>query len=74
MSKIPKAKLISEIPKERYRSSGGVSVPQVGDILELDQGFTSEDGKAMVIAYHPTAGGKESYEVELYETEIKLIE
>jgi len=74
MSKIPKAKLISDIPKERYRSVDGLSVPKVGDILELDQGFTSENGSAMVLAYHPTAGGDDSYEIEVYETEIKLID
>ena len=74
MSEIPRAKLISEIPKERYRSSESTSIPKVGDILELDQGFTSEDGKPMVLAYHPISGGKDSYEAELYESEIKIID
>jgi len=40
-----RATLIAEIPAERFRSIDG-SVPEIGDVIALDQGFTFPDGGA----------------------------
>jgi len=39
-----KARLIAEIPAERFRSIDG-SVPKIGDVVVLDQGFAFPDGQ-----------------------------
>jgi len=71
MEKIPKATLIIEIPVARYRLLKGNKPPALGDILELDQGFTSPEGKAMVLAYHRGTDDEYDYEAEVYESEIE---
>jgi len=64
-----KAKLISEIPKERFRTIDG-SVPKIGDIVSLDHGFTFANGKAGCLVYGIGLEGKYKFEAEVYETEI----
>jgi hypothetical protein len=73
VSKIPKAVLKVEIPETRYKVLEGNTPPAIGDILELDQGFTSPEGEAMVLAYHPNVNAEDSYEVEVYESEIETL-
>ncbi|WP_125931882.1 hypothetical protein [Thiosocius teredinicola] len=67
----PQARLMAELPANRYSIAGANGrAPIVGDILELDQGFTSEDGLTMVLAY--CRGRNESfiYSAEVYESEL----
>lgn len=68
----PKVKLLNDIPPDRYRMiSKYCNPPKKGDIVLLDQGFTSEDGKAMVIAYLVGDDGSFLCEVEVFETELE---
>jgi len=68
----PRAKLLAELPPERYRLLTPVCrKPQVGDVLILDQGFTSSDGLPMVLAYFPALGDESLYEAEVYESELE---
>jgi|GEM_PF-800374 len=67
----PKAKLMSSIPQERYRLlSANASRPKQGDIVSLDQGFTSSEGEPMVLVYLTNANGSILYEAEVYESEL----
>ena len=68
----PRARLMVKIPAERYRIlSASGRTPQIGDLVVLDQGFTSEDGLPMVLAYFPGIGNDSLYEAELYESELE---
>jgi len=67
----PKAKLMNSIPQERYRLlSANASQPKEGDIVGLDQGFTSSEGEPMVLVYFTDASGSVLYEAEVYESEL----
>lgn len=68
----PCARLLVEIPAERYRLlTAAGRAPQIGDMVVLDQGFTGEDGLPMVLAYFPAVGSDCLYEVEVYESELE---
>lgn len=64
-----RAPLISEIPAERVRSLDG-SVPKIGDLVVLDQGFTFPDGKPGCLVYSMDQEGNFKWEAEVYESEI----
>ena len=67
----PRAHLISSLPSTRYRVMIPEGrAPQVGDLMQLDQGYTGADGKPMVLAYGLDAEGRFIYEAEVYESEI----
>ena len=69
---VPRARLLVELPAERYRTlTPEGRIPRVGDMLDLDQGFTGPDGLAMVLAYFPGSGGDDLYEAEVYESELE---
>lgn len=57
------------IPEDRFRSLDG-SAPEIGDLIELDQGFTFSDGRPGSLVYGVDSEGKYRYEAEVYETEI----
>ena len=68
----PRVRLLVEIPVERYRIlSAEGRIPRAGDVVVLDQGFSSEDGLPMVLAYFPAIGGGSLYEAEVYESELE---
>jgi hypothetical protein len=68
----PHARLLVEIPVERYRILSSVGRnPQAGDIVVLDQGFTSEYGLPMVLVYFPAIGNSCLYQAEVYESELE---
>ncbi|MCU8501503.1 hypothetical protein M2G70_22960 [Vibrio vulnificus] len=66
---IIKSVLIENIPDGRFRSFDG-SVPEVGDVIALDQGFTFDDGKPGCLVYALGLNGQYRYEALVYETEI----
>ena len=66
---IKKATLIAKIPDKRFRSIDG-SVPEVGDVIALDQGFTFPDGKPGCLVYGLDKEGNIRFEAEVYESEI----
>lgn len=71
MKKPPRAHLLVSLPPDRYRvSKHGGRAPSVGDVVELDQGYTGEDGRPMVLAYGLGADGHSLYEADIYESEI----
>ena len=61
--------LIANIPKERFRSIDG-SVPEVGDVIALDQGLTFPDGEPGCLVYGLEQEGQYKYEAEIYDSEI----
>ena len=66
-----RAHLISEIPPDRYtieRPHG--RAPVIGDVLELDQGYTGQDGLPTVLAYCKGDDGIYVYGAEVYESEL----
>jgi hypothetical protein len=67
--KINHTTLTLNIPQTRYRTIDG-SVPEVGDIVALDQGFTFPDGKPGCVVYGIGKDGSYRYEAEVYESEI----
>ena len=70
-SRPPKAALLYDIPSNRYRVfDEQTTPPKKGDIVQLDQGYTGEDGKPMYLAYGVDSSGKFVYEVDVYESEL----
>ncbi len=53
---------------------GDGSRPVLGDIVELDQGFTFPDGRAGGIVFCMSSSGKIRWCADLYDTEIEVIE
>lgn len=64
-----KAKLIANIPTERFRSVGG-HIPEIGDVVALDQGFTFLDGRPGCLVYGMNQDGTFRYEADVYESEL----
>jgi hypothetical protein len=64
-----RATLIAQIPAERVHSIDG-SIPKIGDIVVLDQGFTFPDGKPGGLVFCMDEEGKLRWEAEVYESEI----
>ena len=67
--RVKRAHLTAQIPSTRFRSFDG-SAPRIGDLVELDQGFTFPDGKPGCLVYCKGEGGLDRYEAEVYESEI----
>ena len=68
----PRARLLAEIPAERYRILSSVGrAPRIGDMLVLDQGFTDDNGLPMVLAYFPSIGYDSLYSADVYESELE---
>ncbi|WCE32153.1 hypothetical protein [Vibrio sp. SCSIO 43137] len=67
-----KAALLVNIPSDRARFISGNrnATPQIGDVVQLDQGFTDESGKAMVLAYKIGEAGDFEWELEVFESEL----
>ena len=71
ISDLPQARLLNSLPEDRYRILTGKAVPpKIGDVVTLDQGFASPDGKPMVLAYFIAEDGSLLYEAEVYESEL----
>ena len=71
MKNTNQAKLICELPSSLYRMfTDDSETPKIGNIVTLDQGFTSPDGQPMVLAYCFEENGTERYEADVYEYEL----
>ena len=69
--KIQRATLVAEIPIERFRLlDQNTTIPKIGDVVVLDQGFTSKNGAACYLVYGTDRNGKYTYEAEVFESEI----
>ena len=66
-----RARLMVEVPADRFRIiSPNGRAPRPGDVVELDQGFTSPDGLPMGLVYFLDPAGGDMYEAEVYESEL----
>jgi hypothetical protein len=63
------------VPIERVDLSGGdgMTLPEVGDIVELDQGFTGPDGKPMGVVFCVAADGSVRWVADVYDAELELL-
>ncbi len=71
----PNAKLKSEIDAARVNLSegDGVSLPAIGDLVFVDQGFTGADGSAMYIVYCQNPDGSTKWTADLSEEELEPV-
>ena len=69
MKKPPLAPLIAEIPSSRFTSPDGTE-PRIGDVVQLDQGFTFPDGEPGCLVHLVRKDGHLGYEAMAYESEI----
>ena len=69
-----KARLRNAIPSDRCRLKPGISaLPNAGDIVQLDQGFTGPDGQPMGLVYGVDSKGRHIFEAEVYDSELELL-
>ena len=69
-----KARLRNAIPSDRCRLKPGITtLPNSGDIVQLDQGFTGPDGQPMGLVYGVDSKGKHTFEAEVYDSELELL-
>ena len=69
-----RARLIAALPMERVDASDGDgSTPQIGDIVELDQGFTFPDGRPGCSVYCVAADGHIKWSADVLESEIEIL-
>lgn len=66
-----RAKLLAAIPADRYtlKRNGG-EPPCVDDVVVLDQGTVSSDGRPMCLVYCNREDGSIRYEAFVFETEL----
>ena len=69
MNKPLLAPLTAEIPPSRFTSLDGTK-PQIGDIVQIDQGFTFPEGEPGCLVYLVAQDGTYRYSAEVYESEI----
>lgn len=70
-----KARLIAEIPMQRVdmTAGDGSSRPAVGDIVELDHGFTGPNGESMGIVVCFNDDRSVRWVADIMDSEIELI-
>ena len=69
-----RARLIAVVPAERVDVSGGDgSAPRVGDIVELDHGFTFPDGRPGGIVVCRAPDGHFKWSADVLDSEIELL-
>jgi len=72
---LPRARLIALIPLERVDQTLGdrKSFPHIGDVIELDQGFTLPNGEAGGIAFCCNADGSVRWVADVLASEIEML-
>lgn len=69
-----KAKLIAAVPIERVDLTlGDGSTPQIGDIVELDQGFTMSGGQQAGIVVCSARDGRVKWVADVLDAELELL-
>jgi hypothetical protein len=69
-----KARLLCTIPSERILPAcGDGSTPQIGDIVELDQGFTFPDGRPGGMVYCMSADGGIRWGADVNDFELDVL-
>ena len=54
-------------------SGNGSSLPAIGDIVDLDQGFTGPNGEPMGMIYCVDENGKIHWTADAFDSELELI-
>jgi hypothetical protein len=69
------ARLIAEIPIERVDLTSGdrSSLPAIGDIVDLDQGFTGPNGEPMGTIYCVNSDGSVRWAADAFDSELELV-
>lgn len=69
----PNARLASEIDDRRLELSecDGLTLPTVGDLVHVDQAFTSADGQQMYMVYCQHLDGRIKWAADLFESELE---
>jgi hypothetical protein len=68
------ARLIALVPPQRVHDfCGDGSSPMIGDIVELDQGFTFPDGKLGGMVYCMAPDGSVKWGADVYDSEIEVL-
>jgi len=69
-----RARLIAAVPMERVDTSGGDgSTPRVGDIVDLDHGFTFHDGRQGGIVVCTGPNGRIKWSADVLDSEIEFL-
>ena len=69
-----KARLIVVLPPERIDcTTGDGSAPQIGDVVELDHGMTSSDGRSGGIVVCVGANGEIKWIADVLDSEIEVL-
>ncbi len=70
-----RARVIARIPQDRVDPllCDGVSCPRIGDVVELEQGFTSPQGEPMGIAVCANEDGTIRWVADVFDAELELI-
>lgn len=70
----PKARLLVKIPSERVDETvGDGNQPEVGDIVELDQGFIGPNGESMGMVVCLNADGTVRWAGDVLDSEIEVL-
>jgi hypothetical protein len=71
----PRARITKEIPTARVDMSLGdqQSVPQIGDIVELDQGFTMPTGESAGIVVCRNSNDSIRWVADVLESEMEMV-
>lgn len=69
----PNARLASKVDASRLELAecDGRHVPQVGDLVHVDQGFTNADGQNMYIVYCQHPDGRIKWAADLFDAELE---
>jgi len=69
-----KGRLFAEVPTGRFRVIAPYNrAPEIGDIVQLDQGFSDPNGQNMTLVYCVSSDGSFIYEAEIYDSEFELV-
>jgi len=69
-----RGKIRNLIPPERYKILVlGEHSPRVGDIVQLDQGYTASNGDAMSLVYYIGSDSTFIYEAHLLDSDFVLL-
>jgi hypothetical protein len=74
--KMPNARLIFEIDETRIEQIPGRAAvkPEVGDLVDLDQGFTGTNGEPMGLVYCMNPDGSVRWGASVYDWELELLQ
>jgi hypothetical protein len=75
IGRTPRARIVAAIPVERVDLTlgDGASLPKIGDIVELDQGFTMSSGERAGIVVCCNSDGTVRWVADVLECEMEIM-